>query len=117
MTKGNALIGQSGGPTSVINSSLAGVIETALPASFIGNIYGMQFGIEGFMQEKIFDLGRQPRNVIAGLAYGVEGMRAGGRRRIRVAPHLAYRDAGVPARIPANAVLIFDVALLHVFPR
>ena len=30
MIKGNALIGQSGGPTSVINSSLAGVIETAL---------------------------------------------------------------------------------------
>ncbi len=31
MIKGNALIGQSGGPTSVINSSLAGVIETACP--------------------------------------------------------------------------------------
>ena len=35
MIKGNALIGQSGGPTSVINSSLAGVIETALSSSFI----------------------------------------------------------------------------------
>jgi hypothetical protein len=54
------------------------------------------------------------RNVIAGLAYGVEGMRVGGRRRIRVAPHLAYRDAGVPDQIPPNAVLIFEVALLSV---
>jgi len=36
MIKGNALVGQSGGPTSVINSSLAGVIETALVSSFIG---------------------------------------------------------------------------------
>ena len=47
MLKGNALIGQSGGPTSVINSSLAGVIETAQSSSFIEEIYGMQFGIEG----------------------------------------------------------------------
>jgi ATP-dependent phosphofructokinase / diphosphate-dependent phosphofructokinase len=67
MTKGNALIGQSGGPTSVINSSLAGIIESALISPLIGNIYGMQFGIEGFMQEMIYDLGNQPRNIIEGL--------------------------------------------------
>jgi len=67
MTKGNALVGQSGGPTSVINSSLAGVIETALSSSFIENIYGMQFGIEGFMQEWLYDLGKQPVKVIEGL--------------------------------------------------
>jgi FKBP-type peptidyl-prolyl cis-trans isomerase len=54
------------------------------------------------------------RQVIAGLEYGVEGMRAGGKRRIRVGPHLAYRDGGVPDTIPANAVLEFRVALLSV---
>ena len=69
MTKGNALIGQSGGPTSVINSSLAGVIETALSSSFIKDIYGMHCGIEGFMQEWIYDLGNQPRKVIEGLRH------------------------------------------------
>lgn len=69
MIKGNALIGQSGGPTSVINSSLAGVIETALPSSFIGNIYGMHFGIEGLMQEWLYDLGKQPRKIIEGLRH------------------------------------------------
>ena len=69
MLKGNALIGQSGGPTSVINSSLAGVIETALSSSFIENIYGMQFGIEGFMQEWLFDLGKQSRKIIEGLRH------------------------------------------------
>jgi ATP-dependent phosphofructokinase / diphosphate-dependent phosphofructokinase len=69
MIKGNALIGQSGGPTSVINSSLAGVIETALSSSFIQEIYGMRFGIEGFMQEWLYDLGRQPRNIIEGLRH------------------------------------------------
>ena len=69
MIKGNALIGQSGGPTSVINSSLAGVIETALASSFIDNVYGMKFGIEGFMQELLYDLGRQPRKIIEGLRH------------------------------------------------
>ncbi|MCX6254408.1 MAG: diphosphate--fructose-6-phosphate 1-phosphotransferase [Bacteroidia bacterium] len=69
MIKGNALIGQSGGPTSVINSSLAGAIETALSSSLIENIYGMQFGIEGFMQELLYDLGRQPRKIIEGLRH------------------------------------------------
>jgi ATP-dependent phosphofructokinase / diphosphate-dependent phosphofructokinase len=69
MIKGNALIGQSGGPTSVINSSLAGVIETALSSSVIGEIYGMHFGIEGFMQEWLFDLGHQPRKIIEGLRH------------------------------------------------
>jgi ATP-dependent phosphofructokinase / diphosphate-dependent phosphofructokinase len=69
LNKGNALIGQSGGPTSVINSSLAGVIKTALSSSFIGNIYGMKFGIEGFMQEWLYDLGRQPGEIIEGLRH------------------------------------------------
>jgi 6-phosphofructokinase len=69
MIKANALIGQSGGPTSVINSSLAGVIETALSCTFIENIYGMHFGIEGFMQELLYDLGNQPRAIIEGLRH------------------------------------------------
>jgi ATP-dependent phosphofructokinase / diphosphate-dependent phosphofructokinase len=69
MIKGNALIGQSGGPTSVINSSLAGVIEAAMASSFIDNVYGMKFGIEGFMKEMLFDLGKQPKKVIEGLRH------------------------------------------------
>lgn len=54
--------------------------------------------------------------MVAGLEYGVEGMREGGTRRIRVGPHLAYRDAGVPTTIPPNAVLEFKVLLLSVKP-
>lgn len=58
-----------------------------------------------------FQLGR--REVIAGLEYGVEGMRAGGERRIRVGPHLGYRDQQVPG-VPPNAVLEFRVKLVKV---
>jgi FKBP-type peptidyl-prolyl cis-trans isomerase len=54
------------------------------------------------------------RVAIAGLEYGVEGMRVGGKRRIRVPPHLAYREQGVPGKIPPDALLFFDVELLEV---
>lgn len=59
-----------------------------------------------------FTLGK--REVIAGLEYGIDGMRVGGQRRLRASPHLAYRDEGVHGTIPANAVLIFDVKLLSI---
>lgn len=65
--KGNAVIGQSGGPTSVINSSLAGVIEGALKSELIDNVYGMNYGIEGLMNEWLYDLTAQPDHIIKGL--------------------------------------------------
>jgi FKBP-type peptidyl-prolyl cis-trans isomerase len=56
------------------------------------------------------------RSAIPGLEYGVEGMRVGGERRLRVPPHLAYRDQGVPGLVPVRAVLEFHVTLLKVEP-
>ena len=53
--KGNVIVGQSGGPTAVINSSLAGVYKTAL-ACGAGKVYGMRYGIEGLLAEKYVDL-------------------------------------------------------------
>ena len=50
--------------------------------------------------------------MFAGLFYGVKGMRVGGTRRLRVAPHLAYRELGVPGTIPANALLTVEVQVL-----
>jgi FKBP-type peptidyl-prolyl cis-trans isomerase len=61
--------------------------------------------------EESFRVGK--RDVIAGLETGVVGMRVGGVRRIRISPHLAYRDKGVPG-IPAGAVLNFEIELLSV---
>lgn len=67
MIQGNAIVGQSGGPTSVINASLAGVIEAAAKAKNIKKLYGMNYGIEGFMQERLIDLSAQPKAVVSGL--------------------------------------------------
>ena len=83
MIKGNALIGQSGGPTSVINSSLAGVIKKASETSFIHNIYGMNYGIEGFMQEQLFDLGKQPKKIINGLRKTPSSALGSSRHKVR----------------------------------
>lgn len=56
MLKGNALVGQSGGPTSVINSTLAGVIDGARRSRRIGRLFGMRFGIEGVLGNHLLDL-------------------------------------------------------------
>ena len=52
---GNVIVGQSGGPTAVINSSLAGVFKTALDRG-ANKIYGMCNGIKGLLDEKYVDL-------------------------------------------------------------
>ncbi len=59
MSLGNAIVGQSGGPTSVINASLAGVVETALKSKKIGRVLGMRFGIEGVLSNFLLDLGNE----------------------------------------------------------
>jgi len=62
--KGNAIIGQSGGPTSVVNSSLCGLIQEGLKSKKIKNVLGMRYGIIGFMKGEIVDLGKEDHQVI-----------------------------------------------------
>ncbi|MCL2348655.1 MAG: 6-phosphofructokinase [Planctomycetaceae bacterium] len=65
MLKGNAILGQSGGPTAVINASLCGLIQEALKQrACIEHVLGMQYGIEGFMQNEVIDLGREKPETI-----------------------------------------------------
>ena len=52
----NIIIGQSGGPTAVINSSIAGAYKKAKELG-VEKVYGMVYGIEGFLQENFIDLG------------------------------------------------------------
>ena len=54
--KGNIVVGQSGGPTAVINSSLAGVVSKARELG-VKKIYGMHHGIQGFLNEDLVDMG------------------------------------------------------------
>jgi ankyrin repeat protein len=52
------------------------------------------------------------RSLVAGLFYGIEGMRVGGLRRLEIAPHLGYGDRGVPGIIPPGALLVAEVAVV-----
>ncbi len=54
--KGAALLGQSGGPTSVINSSAAGVFLEALKQEQITNVYGAVHGVKGILNEEFYDI-------------------------------------------------------------
>lgn len=53
--RGNVIVGQSGGPTSVINSSLVGVYKTAKDRG-AGKVYGMLHGIKGLLDRQYVDL-------------------------------------------------------------
>ena len=53
--KGNVIVGQSGGPTAAINSSLAGVYRTAKDRG-AKKVYGMLYGIQGLLEERYVDL-------------------------------------------------------------
>ncbi len=56
--KRNIIVGQSGGPTAVINSSLAGVYKTAKGRGY-NKVYGMLNGVQGFLDEQYVDLSTQ----------------------------------------------------------
>ena len=55
--------------------------------------------------------------LINGLFYGMEGMRIGGTRKLKISPHLAYGERGVPEVVPPNAVLIAEIAVLEERPQ
>jgi 6-phosphofructokinase 1 len=63
--KGNLLVGQSGGPTAVINASLAGVVEEAKKYGEIADIYGTVNGVEGLLSERMVDLRAESDDTIA----------------------------------------------------
>jgi 6-phosphofructokinase 1 len=66
--RGNALIGQSGGPTCVINQSLVGIVEAAKASKSIVNVYGALHGIKGVLEGKLVDLGKESKETLEAVA-------------------------------------------------
>lgn len=66
---GNVLVGQSGGPTSVINASVAGVVTEALNHTCIEEIYGTLNGVLGILQEDLIDLASESQQTIRALRH------------------------------------------------
>ena len=57
--RGACIIGQSGGPTAVINASALGVIRTALDADCITRVLGAAHGIKGVLADQLYDMGQE----------------------------------------------------------
>ncbi len=57
--RGACIIGQSGGPTAVINASAYGVIRTALDSDCITRVYGAAHGIKGVLDDKLYDMNQE----------------------------------------------------------
>ena len=57
--KGACIIGQSGGPTAVINASALGVIRTALDNGNITRVLGAAHGIKGVLEDRLYDMGQE----------------------------------------------------------
>jgi len=66
--RGNAVVGQSGGPTAVINQSLVGVIEAARSSGVIDKLLGARHGVKGILREDFVDLFAEPRDVLEEVA-------------------------------------------------
>jgi 6-phosphofructokinase 1 len=66
---GNCLIAQSGGPTAVINASVAGVVSEALNHASIEEVYGALNGVLGLLGEDLVDLAAESQQAIRGLRY------------------------------------------------
>jgi len=65
---GNAVVGQSGGPTGVINQSLVGIIEEVCEHECIKNLYGAVHGVEGIVKENFVDLKKLSRRELEDVA-------------------------------------------------
>ena len=67
--KGACIVGQSGGPTSVINASAYGVIRTALDSGCITKVYGAAHGIKGVLDDVLYDMGQEDAKELEYLLY------------------------------------------------
>ncbi|MDP7637875.1 MAG: diphosphate--fructose-6-phosphate 1-phosphotransferase, partial [Phycisphaerae bacterium] len=68
MTKGNVVIGQSGGPTAVINQSLVGAVEMLRDRGSVGRILGARHGVRGIVEENFTDLKKVPKRILEAVA-------------------------------------------------
>lgn len=67
--RGACIVGQSGGPTSVINASALGVIQAALASDDITRVLGAENGITGVLQDRLIDLGQEDPAELERLRY------------------------------------------------
>lgn len=58
------------------------------------------------------DLRIDREDLVAGLFQGIEGIRIGGRRKLKISPHLAYGESGIAGKIPPRAVIVAEIEII-----
>ena len=61
----------------------------------------------------VTDLRFDRENLFAGLFQGIDGMRIGGCRKLKIAPHLAYGANGIPGKIPPDAAIVAEIEIIE----
>ena len=60
----------------------------------------------------VTDLRIDRENLFAGLFQGIAGMRIGGRRKLKISPHLAYGDKGIAGLVPPRAMIVAEIEII-----
>ena len=81
--RGNLAVGQSGGPTAVINATLVGVLHEAGKHAAIENIYGLRHGVEGLLKEDLMDLGGVSEELLERIKHTPAAALGSCRRKLR----------------------------------
>ena len=102
--RGNALIMQSGGPTPVINQSLAGVVREAMEHRQFGELYGAVHGLEGVLGENFLDLRRQSKAAWSRVARTPGAALGSARRKLQ------------PEEVPAVLRTLAERGITYFFP-
>jgi len=69
---------------------------------------------EQIQKDHIEKLKLGSRRIIPGIEYAIEGMKINGKRKVKISPHLGYKEKGVEGLIPPNALLIYEIEVLSV---
>ncbi len=123
----NCLIVQSGGPTSVINSTLCGIIEEAFQSGFVHKVYGSRQGIYGLLHGDYADLGKLSEQNLArlrrtpGIALGSWRSKLSEEDIHTMVSHMQSFDIGIVFYIGGNgsmkvAHMIYESALSRGYP-
>lgn len=81
--RGNMAVGQSGGPTAVINATLVGMLREASTHAAIENVYGLRHGVEGLLKEDLMDLGGVDDDVLERVKHTPAAALGSCRRKLR----------------------------------
>jgi len=54
------------------------------------------------------------RCIIPGIEYSIEGMKVQGKRKVKISPHLGYKEKGIEGLIPPNSLLIYEIEVLNI---